>query len=71
MVKSRNRGIGISIYFPKDMEFILEHIQGMVDNKETPSVSEYVCDAVRAKYDDDVDTIIEFGLGGEAVDESI
>jgi len=65
MVKTRNRGIGISIYFPKDMEFILEHIQDMVDNKKTASVSDYVCAAVRAKYDKDIDTIIEQGYGEE------
>ena len=71
MGKTRNRGIGISIYFPKDMEFILEHIQGLVDNKDYPSVSEYVCEAVRGKYDADVDVIIEHGYGREALNESV
>jgi len=47
------------------MEFILEHIQDMVDNKKTASVSDYVCAAVRAKYDKDIDTIIEQGYGEE------
>tara|TARA_S200002703_G_scaffold160056_1_gene176386 strand:+ start:6049 stop:6237 length:189 start_codon:yes stop_codon:yes gene_type:complete len=55
MGKQRNRGIGISIYFPKDMLTLIDDIEKYVHQPNTlsGSLSEYVCTAIREKAEKD------------------
>ena len=55
MGNRRNRGMGISIYFPKDMLGLIDHIEEHVLGKKTMSgsLSEYVCAAIREKAEKD------------------
>tara|TARA_R100001463_G_scaffold2261_7_gene9616 strand:+ start:1656 stop:1859 length:204 start_codon:yes stop_codon:yes gene_type:complete len=51
MGKVRNRGFGISIYFPKEMLKLLDSIEEHLELPATKSssLSEYVCASIKEK----------------------
>tara|TARA_R100000697_G_scaffold105347_1_gene119166 strand:+ start:1070 stop:1270 length:201 start_codon:yes stop_codon:yes gene_type:complete len=51
VLRRRERGIAVSIYFPNSMRPTLDRLYDLIDDGELNSVSQFVCDAVKEKWE--------------------
>ncbi len=52
VLRRRERGIAVSIYFPHTMRPVLDRLYDLIDDGQLASVSQFVCDAVKDKWED-------------------
>jgi len=51
VLRRRERGIAVSIYFPNHMRPVLDQLYDMIDEGQLSSVSHFVCEAVKDKWE--------------------
>ena len=51
VVRRTERGVAVSIYFPHTMRPVLERLYDLIDEDKLNSVSQFVCEAVKEKWE--------------------